>query len=159
MKVSDTIFEDDSVSALFRWWLRSMGWFVRIIPFCIVLGLPVVMVYDRFRPWPVALNALTAYPGQSRMCIGNSSSSDEKPDGYHWSVQRAFILFPRVLSSPSVIFVTTTESVAAKIEESRFAFWFFFVCYGLIVIYCIRRVRILRSIHHTASNATTKGML
>src|SRR5260221_1668125 len=64
-RLASITFDDGSVSALFRWWLRGMGWILRIAPFCFVLALPVVIVCDRFSPWPVAIDALFAYPGRS----------------------------------------------------------------------------------------------
>ncbi len=153
-RLASITFDDGSVSALFRWWLRGMGWILRIAPFCFVLALPVVIVCDRFSPWPVAIDALFAYPGQSRVCVGNSSSSESTPDGHHWSVQRSFVLFPRVFTSPSVIVVTATDSAAVTIEESRSFFWFLFVAYTLALIYCVRLVTIFRSKRHAQSNAT-----
>ena len=136
---------------IFRFWLRFVTWGLRIAAVCIVLALPVGAAFDRFSPWPPAIQALSAYPDQFRVCVGFGSDSEWTPTGSHSSIQRSFLLFPRVVSSPCIITITSTDGAKATIDESRMAFGFFIAFYALALLFCIRFIRGILSLRHGKS--------
>lgn len=141
----------EPLQTLFRFWLRFMAWGLRIAAVCLVVALPAVVAFDRFSPWPPAIQALSAYPGQSRICVGYGSDSEWTPSGSRSSIQRSFLLFPRAVKSPSIITITSTDGAAATVDESSFAFWFLFAFYAVALFFCIRLIRVITSIRHAKS--------
>jgi hypothetical protein len=128
---------------------------LRATAFCFVVGLPVLGVFDRFSPWPPAIDALSAYSGQSRVCVGYSTDHEWTSTASHSSVQRSYLLFPRALSSPSIISVTVTDGSAAVVTESRFGLWFFVAIYVSALFYCLRLLRVWSAKRHAQSTADT----
>ena len=103
-----------------------------------VVALPLMAVWDRYSPWPPAVEALLAFPGQGRVCVGSGSDNEEAPTGSHVAVQRSFVLFPKALTSPSIITVTSTDGGEPVVDESQMAFWFLFVIQGAALFFCVR---------------------
>ena len=116
-------------------------WSLRLIAFCVVVGFPALAVFDRFSPWLPAVEALSVYSGQSRVCVGYGTDSERTATSSHSTVQRSFFLMPRALTSPSIITITATDGGAAVISESRFAFWFVVAIYLIALSFCRRLVR------------------
>ena len=133
---------------LFRFWLRFVLWGLRIAPICLVIALPAVALFDRFSPWPAAIDALSAYPDQTRICIGFGGEGHSTAAGYSSSVQRAFVLVPRALTLPIVVFVTSTDGAAPTIEQSRFAFWFAAILYIIAAVVVVRQFQAYRATRH-----------
>jgi hypothetical protein len=131
----------DPIERLARVWLRFVVWGLRMAAVCLVVSLPLMVVWDRFSPWPPAIQALSAYPGQSRLCVGSGSDNEETPTGSQASVQRSFVLFPRALTSPTIITVTSTDGAEPVVEESHLAFWFLFVIQTVALFFCVRLIR------------------
>ena len=124
-----------------RWWRRSIAWMLQAAAVCLVIVFPALAAFDRISPWPPAVEALSAYPGQSRICVGYGMDSEWTPTASHSSVQRSFLLLPRALTSPSIIFVTVTDGAAAVTSESRFTFWFALAVYLIALIFSVRIIR------------------
>jgi hypothetical protein len=131
----------EPVEKLFRFWLRFITWGLRITPVCFVIALPALALFDHFSPWPPAIQALSVYSGQSRVCVGYASNTERTATVSHSLAERSFLLFPRALTSPSIITVTATDGASIKIDESSSAFWFLFVIYTVAVIFCVRCFR------------------
>lgn len=146
----------EPLGTLFRFWLRLVVWGLRITPLCFVLLLPVVVAIDRFSPWPVAIHALSAYPGQTRLCVGLGGQgyySRTAPD--HRSViQRSFILWPRVFTTPAVVTVTSTNDRLPIVEESSFGFWFITVIYLIVLVIFTFQLRAFIATRHAQSTET-----
>lgn len=132
------------LKTVFRWWLR----FVAV---GLVVGFPALAVFDRFSPWPTAVEALSADSRQSRVCIGYGTHSERTPTASYSSVQRSFLLIPRALTSPSIITVTATDGAAVVVTESRFTFWFVVAIYLIALIFCVRLFRAIISTRHAQS--------
>lgn len=144
----------EPLQALFRFWFRCMAWGLRIAAVCLVIALPALVAFDRFRPWPPAIQALSAYPDQIRICVGYGSDSEWTPTGSHSSIQRSFLLFPRAVTSPSIITITSIDGAPATFDESSFAFWFFFAFYAIALFFCIRLIRVITSTRHASSTGS-----
>ena len=132
----------EPITSLFHLWLRVMVWGLRIAPLCFVLVVPAVALYDQLSPWPPAIDALSAFPGQTRICVGLGSESRRTPTDYHSLIERSFVLMPRAFSVPSIISITSTDSAAPIVEESRSGFWFGaagYICMLAIFGWQIRR--------------------
>ncbi len=115
-------------------WLRStkfparhvLLWLLKLSLPLMVIALPVVAIYDRLRPWDVAVHHLSLYGQQARLCVGSgsrypSSGSEVLPDSYR---QRTFVLLPSVIYSPKLVFVTEhLPDRDVTVEESILDFW------------------------------------
>ncbi len=93
---------------------------------CVLLLLPapLMVLYDRVRPWPLAVARLAeSYPSQSRFCVA-ASSYEFWNDGRSLAlVSRSYVLFPRALFHPVTVTVMADESGKTKVEESLLL-WF-----------------------------------
>ena len=141
----------EPIETLFRFWVRFIAWGLRIVPVCFVIALPALALFDRFSPWPPAIEALSTYSGQSRVCVGYGSDTERTGTASHWSVQRSFLLFPRALTSPSIITVAATDGTSVSIAESVLAFWVLVVIYTVSVIFSVHFFRCIFTARHSQS--------
>lgn len=102
---------------LFKCWLYA-------IAICVLVGIPALAIFDQLNPWLPAVEALSTYTGQHRLCVGQATSTKIISGVHHSSAERSFLLVPRILQSPSVITVRTIDDTSAVVSESRRGFWF-----------------------------------
>ena len=133
---------------------KAVNWWIRIVVVITVLGIPALAIFDRLNPWPPAVEALSAYPNQSRICVGLGAETKWTESTTTSSIQRTFILFPRVFSSPSVIEIAATEGSPALVNESRFLFWFALTIYVTALTLCFRFFQKRKAAPKNASNDT-----
>ena len=136
------------LKTLFRWWLSAVA-------ICCVVGLPALALYDRLSPWPPAIEALSAYSGQNRFCVGSGTDSEWTPTASHLSIQRSYILVPRAFASPSVITVISTDHAPAVVSESPGTFWFVIAIYSVALFFCVRLIRGIISTRYAQSTGMT----
>jgi hypothetical protein len=130
-------------------------WSIRVVAIVTVIAFPALAVFDRFSPWTPAVEAFSAYTGQTRVCIGVGTSSVSTPTARHATVWREFFLFPQVLTAPHIITVTLTDDAAVVVSEDRFAFLFTFAIFIVALIYCVRLVQVRASNRYAQSTGST----
>jgi hypothetical protein len=143
MSESHVFFDRSSARVLVQFWMRFVRFGLRITPVCVVSALPTLAIFDRFNPWRPAVNALSAYSGQRRVCVGVGGHHTRTSAGTYSSVERSFVLFPQVLTSPSIITVSVADGAPGVVTESRFAFWLVAAIYITALVLSARFVRVI----------------
>jgi len=93
-----------------------------------------LLIYDNYYPWDVAENELKEhFPDQTHIAVGYGYDSEYKDGETKITVQRSYILIPRVFKDWSIVTILEINEKDIKVRFSPYTFIFYLVFWGGIL--------------------------
>ena len=123
------------VIRLFKFYFKSLWWFIIIFSIFSIFAFPALLIYDNYYPWDVAENELKEhFPDQSHIGISGYAYDYEYKDGETIiTVQRSYVLYPRVFKDWSIVTIFEINEKDIKVRFSPYTFIFYLVFWGGIL--------------------------